>query len=72
MLSYEQFMNAHSFPIPFREFNYLSCAIQNGLILLIKDYLSYGAHDISQSLLSLDIISEKRYSRTKGQVIVEI
>ena len=40
MLSYEHFMNVHSFPIPFREFNSLTRAIPNGLILLIQNHLS--------------------------------
>ena len=48
MLSYEQFMNVHNFPIPFREFNSLTRAIPNGLILLIKNHLTYDAHVISR------------------------
>ncbi len=39
ILTYEQFMNLHNFPIPLKEYNTLMKAIPAGLNLLIKNQL---------------------------------
>lgn len=51
MLSY---LTVYSFPIPFKEFNSLICAISNGLIQLVKSHSYYGENNITQPLLMLD------------------
>lgn len=54
MLSYEQFMEAHDFPIPFKDFKSITDAIPIGIRQLIKNHLSYGNKDIRQLSLMLD------------------
>lgn len=54
MLSYEQFMEAHDFPIPFKDFKAITDAIPSGIRQLIKNHLSYGNKDIRQPSLMLD------------------
>lgn len=39
MLSYEQFIPVHNFPVPFREFKAVTHAVPNGLIQLVKNHL---------------------------------
>lgn len=39
MLSYEQFISVHNFPVPFREFKAVTHAVPNGLIQLVKNHL---------------------------------
>lgn len=54
MLSYEQFMEAHDFPIPFKDFKSITDAIPTGIRQLIKNNLSCGNKDIRQISLMLD------------------
>lgn len=54
MLSYEQFMSVHNFPIPFKEFKSLTRAIPNGLVQLVKNHSCYGENHMIQPLLMLD------------------
>lgn len=62
ILSYEQFLSHHCFPVPFREFNLLIKAIPNGLIQLIKNHLSHGSLSVLQYNLCLegvDLVDKK-------------
>jgi len=75
MLSYEQFMVAHDFPVPFKEFKSITDAIPSGIRQLMKYHLSYGNKDIREFSLMLDGVelSDKKCNNKhiKGDVLLE-
>ncbi len=62
ILTYEQFMNLHNFPVPPKEYNILMRAIPVGLTQLIKSHLKFSKGNSIYPALRLggiDILDRK-------------
>jgi len=70
MLSSEQFMVAHDFPIPFKESKSTTDAIPSGIRLLMKNHQSYGNKDIREFSLMLDCVelSDKKKNNNNKHI----
>ncbi len=66
ILTYEQFMNLHNFPVPPKEYNTLMRAIPVGLTQLIKSHLKFSKGNSVYPALCLggvDILDRKCNNR---------